>query len=563
VAIAVAQTANTAPTWKANTPTSLGTFTAGVGGTFDFSQYAFDAEGDPIFYYRTGGTTDTAPGTVTVNETAGAGTIPGSLSPGSYSMAVRLAGSAAEADWLARSTGSGVVFAHDFRSDAEVSAFLDVASGQTVARSTDGITGGSLEVTLPGNPLLTVSSMTTLGATSARVVTSTAHGLTTSDFVRFADITGAWSGFNDSVNGASGLIEKWTVTAVNSATSFDISTVSLNTGFWPTINTSGFAAYGGGGTAQRCRVGVGAWNRPFSAIPAGRNGLSTDDPGIALGMPPRLWDHTAADPATRNYNYRKDYYAHADYASLINTWRDGGGGTQDGNLYRGADFWVQFRVKISAPRYQLAGVSPRSPSLKMCAIWNVAETPLHEVVVMDCNIANDAPYTTALPFEFYTGAGSSKTFSKGVALQPGGDFPNCRYDPWAAEADCFHTPADEWITYLIHVIPGKHQGWTGWPVPADGSIATGIQVWVARQGQTTYQSLINCTGADGFPFFYENAPGPATSPVAPGWNSLWLTTYQNNIPVPVGWTRKFAQVIFKKGNGGSNPNTDGIRCPQV
>jgi hypothetical protein len=54
-----------------------------------------------------------------------------------------------EADWLHRSTGPGVVWFHDFRSDSEVDAFFSQRSnvgGVVRRRSDDGITGNCLEV---------------------------------------------------------------------------------------------------------------------------------------------------------------------------------------------------------------------------------------------------------------------------------------------------------------------------------------------------------------------------------------------------------------------------------
>lgn len=79
---------NTEPVWIGSTPSSLGSFINGTGGTVQLNVYAFDAEGDTMQYFRTGGTGDTAPGTVTVNQTSGVLTIPASLPAGTYSIVV-------------------------------------------------------------------------------------------------------------------------------------------------------------------------------------------------------------------------------------------------------------------------------------------------------------------------------------------------------------------------------------------------------------------------------------------------------------------------------------------
>ena len=60
-------------------------------------------------------------------------------------------GTSAEADWIARSTGAGVVWAHDFRYQEEVWAFLDrQITGTQRWQTADGITGnGCLECYIP------------------------------------------------------------------------------------------------------------------------------------------------------------------------------------------------------------------------------------------------------------------------------------------------------------------------------------------------------------------------------------------------------------------------------
>jgi hypothetical protein len=173
-------------------------------------------------------------------------------------------------------------------------------------------------------------------------------------------------------------------------------------------------------------------------------------------------------------------------------------------------------------------------------------------------------------------------------MQPGGDFAaTCVRQPnsdWpAAVASCFRIPPDEWVTFLLHVIPGKHvQSWAGWPTSADPVKGTGMQLWGATQtridtmrnaGQTpTYQLIYNKVGANAYPFFYSNGnadtQAPNYSDVPPAWNCVNVWVYQNNLPQAIAWRRWYAQVIFKKGDGTQNqsatlpdPNVDGIPCP--
>jgi hypothetical protein len=579
VAIAVAQTSNTAPTWKANTPTSLGMFTAGVGGTFDFSQHGFDAEGDPIFYYRTGGTTDTAPGTVTVGETTGLGTIPGSLAAGSYSVAVRLAGSAEEADWQTRATGANVVWAHNFENATEVSAFVDTDSS-TITHSVDGFAGGgSVSIDYPSNLHASVSALT---ATSASVVTVTISNVVNASYaptagqpVMFTGLTGQWATFNGYPDGTDGNYRFWTVTEVVSPTQYRISTTpDTNDGNTSAVNATGFSApVLTSAKVQRALRANGAWYRPYSAISSPGNGKASNDIGITNGVSPaRTWDHTAtgSSRAGRVYRWRTDWYGHANYQSTLNSFPDWTGAAQSG-AYRGSDFWLQVRVKIEGNRYQLGGASIRNPSYKMLAPAFGPSSPGHKVMWEDPNIYPTSPYTRPMSYGHYTRtAGGDTALQKKNASnqwihQPGTSWPNSLVDSWAPESDYFHIDTNEWICWLFHIIPGITQSNSNWPNPPVGSAAsesTGVQAWVATQTRIAaglgYQNFMDCTGANGFPFVYET---DVLNGNGPGFNLAWLCGYTNNVPAVYGFTKKFTQVIFKKGNGGTNPETDGIACP--
>lgn len=574
---------------------------------YDVSVHANTTSGSPVWSITTQSKNGIAGSYGFTIDALGVVAVPANLpdpasvsTPDQYTVVVDLADATladAESDWLARSTASGVVWAHDFRSAAEVENFIDVDPSvtTTVYDPTPAFTGGTVDHVIPGNVPSTISSITSLGANSLRVVTTSPLDLTTSDTVRFFNLPAPWDGFNDSLNGGSGLVESWTVTAVNSATSFDLSAVSFRTDLWPSINTTGFSAYSGptSATAQRCRNSRGSWNRPMSALLAGGNGLTSNDPGIAnLGMPGRTWDPVYN--ANRHYRYRADWYGHADYAARIATWPDWSGASQS-DQYRGSDFWVQWRIKISASRYQASAAAIRNSSgLKYFAMWATGpSTPLHEIVWSDYNTPN-APYANYAASDGgivsgYTGAGYSLAFNDGgSSMQGGGDFASTCV--WtgnypASPTACFNIVPDEWYVFLLHVIPGKQvSNWSGWPNSADATLGTGIQLWGASQSRidamvaagqrATYQKIYDKVGSTAFPFQYDNwnpsAYNSANPP--PAWNNVMFWTYQNNLPQAYGWTRKLTQVIFKKGNGAQNqtlsvgsvnPETDGIPCPQV
>jgi hypothetical protein len=85
---------------------------------------------------------------------------------------------------------------------------------------------------------------------------------------------------------------------------------------------------------------------------------------------------------------------------------------------------------------------------------------------------------------------------------------------------------------------------------------TGIEVWAAEQGQTSYTKIWQRSN---YVFDFQDVWGNTN-----GWNALILTTY-NNGGGGSYWVR-YCQVILKKGSGsaiGADPEIYGIPCPQV
>lgn len=99
---------------------------------------------------------------------------------------------------------------------------------------------------------------------------------------------------------------------------------------------------------------------------------------------------------------------------------------------------------------------------------------------------------------------------------------------------------DEWVTVLVHVIPGHHfPNWGGagnWPNNGD----TGVQIWVAKQSELA-NGYVKIIDVRDFPFNYDSG---GLHP--PAWNLIKLSGYMNNVPAPVGWTHRFDQVIFSR-----------------
>jgi hypothetical protein len=518
VAIAVAQTANTAPVWKSNTPTSLGTYTAGTGGTFDLSAHAFDAEGDAIRYYRTGGTTDTAPGTVTVNETTGLVTIPSSLSAGSYSVAVRLAGNSAQADWLARSTDSSVVWAHNFEHQQEVLNFLINPNGHNdpagtwaaanyplnVRHGTDGIAGGGcLEMEVlaadvayardptrpysrgswirPYSPLLTDSAgVRTTGSGTGQTDRGASLVPGGAKVWRPATVARAAQDFRAGVYGHTDY-----KTATNA--------LGQNRGeaagwIWEGDQSTGFYV--------QCRIKIPAERfTPTRVIPANGQVYPSGDP--LAGQTQTFWNNSTQVTAPKQGPCKVMWWAHA-------------------------------------------------PS-------NLASftTPAHEIV--QTGNGKQAYNTSTHQARMYSGQNASFDVVNNLSGSvPTGTSPTVPL-PW-------EWPADKWVTVLMYVKPGHfsmNNEMSGGPNGAMFGGDTTVRFWAAYDGS----DYVFLGGSDVARLWAYNGASDDTGPL--GWNAIVPTNYANggeffgNDPTtyrnPLGETActqtysvKFTQMIFSR-----------------
>jgi hypothetical protein len=363
----------------------------------------------------------------------------------------------AEADWVARSTGEGVVWAHDFRSPSEVDAFRwqggignvpnnALSDGSCRHITTDGITGGGcLEINIPT-----------------------------------------------------------------------------------------------GGTARA------GWWRPMSAIRAGDNGKTADDRAANGTLPKRAWN---ASNTNQTYLFRTGYYGHSDYHAQVPTWQG------QSNIWDGTDFYLQFRVKMPASRWQ--PVNPYNPYGKLMFIDVTGETGDGEIVIQSSD-AGQQYWRKTTPFRMYTSRGSNPNSfishpqgaGQGSTLLPGSPYAStCTIGgDVKAENACWEWPTDEWVTVLIHVIPGHRNDGviyetdlSKWP-----NKDFGIQVWVARFGQTSYTKLFDKLN---LAWYYASDLHPLGA-----FNSICPSGYMNGVNAVLGWYHRYDQIIFSKQI---------IPCPQA
>lgn len=365
------------------------------------------------------------------------------LETGSFSMVIRVTDTrqdALEADWLARSTAPGVKWAHDFRSDTEVTKFLVQANS------------GGYQYDSNNVPL------------TRRIAT-------------------------DGITGG-GCLELFTPS----------------------------------GTQNTMR-----WMRPFNALPG--------DVGYTSGPDlPSLW-------FTDTWGtHRYGLYGHSSYHS---------DNLAAGIKWDGTHFYLQFRYKVSASGFG-AG-QPTGYTGKLAFIELAGGN--------DCELVLQSPVNGSKRLWMYTNFGSRSnsylsavqgdTNDGAISQQPGGEYAGlCVYDTDSNLAGCWQWPTDEWVTVLIHVIPGMKGPGSG-DNPDMSSTSrrrdTGIEMWVARAGATSYTKVWEKFD---YTWWWEAQTGAEVN----GFNVFAPSQYMNSTNATADWYRRFDQVIF---------STQFIECPRV
>ena len=310
-------------------------------------------------------------------------------------------------------------------------------------------------------------------------------------------------------------------------------------------------------------IANGGWWRPMSAIRATDNGKTTDDAGANGTLQRRAWN---SSDVTVNYKWRGGYYGHADYHAQYPTWQG------QSNVWDGTDFYFQFRVKISSDRwFGYAGAASgtveagtRNPYGKLMFIDVTGSTHESEIVIYGGG-PDPGYFHDTYPFRMYTSSGSTPNSflsspqgaGGGASMQAGGPYENtCRISSDTSGANaCWEWPrAAEWITVLVHVTPGHdNQADQTKVVSQWANKDAGLEVWVARAGQTAYTKLFQ-NSALAWLFGDRNGNADPYEMHPPAFNSVCPSAYMNNVAAALGWYHRYDQLIFSK---------QFIPCPQV
>jgi hypothetical protein len=360
-----------------------------------------------------------------------------------------------EADWLARSRGAGVVWAHDFRSDAEVNNFIKVPNDLVIGvhhpslmahRTTaDGVTGGGcLEVL-------------NIGSTLAQPVTADATRIVLSDARDFPGVATAAAAYEVTIQTTSPR-KKEVVLVVGKQES----TLLVQRG--RTFPEPAKFENGGLATAWSAGAAVGAdcdggWARPLSALVAGAdgNGLDRDDPAAGGTLRRRVF-RNGRSLAESIFNFRTGYYGHADYHRFYNSW-DGETGVWDGN-----ELYLQFRVKIDPRR-----LDPGNEGAgKLWFLHMMGKGGAQQLVM-------SSPDPDRRRFSIFTNYGTnpnSRLTGQGVGITDGqyeSYMPNSRWEKTCVVGDangCWEWPVGEWVTLLLRVKPGHDNDFV-YPMPSE------------------------------------------------------------------------------------------------
>jgi len=243
------------------------------------------------------------------------------------------------------------------------------------------------------------------------------------------------------------------------------------------------------------------------------NGRGIDDPGAGGTLELAPWD---TSNRSVNEQFRRAYYANPAYI---------GASGFSANQFNGSEFWLQFRMKVDPNRY-LDG-TPRMGKLSFLA--TTQQTLNQEIVHQNMRDRRSLWYTN---FGSSPDTGGSMGINSG-SKQPGGDYAECGAQ--GGTSGCWLFNGGEWVTFLYHLIPGT-----------DGDKNTLFEVFVARQGETQYETIFTQMNTINFS---ETSTGHPK-----GYNSFQPSNYMNSQATSVAWYQRYDQLIFSHNS---------IPCPQV
>jgi len=240
----------------------------------------------------------------------------------------------------------------------------------------------------------------------------------------------------------------------------------------------------GGGCLQILRLAgdldAENWYRPMSPLSAPGNGSTTDDPADGGTIP--LDAGGAWGPPTRTPD-----------------WKAGNYGPASTGDWEGSEFYVQYALKVSSSR--LVG-DKFGGKVQYITRMDRSLTAQELVTSYDYNVEEWRIYK-----------GGTGTLS--------GDIGNPLHY------------FDEWVTYLVHVVPGDEVDPSG---SDQGGSNTRVNVYRHRAGEAGYTHIF---ARNDLAIDYSNAYLKA-------WNAIILSGYFNGFTFPEDFYQRYDEVIFSK-----------------
>jgi hypothetical protein len=454
-------------------------------------------------------------------------------------------GANALADWQRRSRAPGVLFAHAFESEAELTGFVRKPGAANPLRIVQTDIGPALRGMTMGTTIVADVPACGQGELQWWQVANTAHLPQSAPPYRLY--------VGKRKLGCVEEVEVQQVDKLRNRVLLKRRVADDGIKIDGQVYKSGTAPpYRGDGS---WRIGIdstGLWVRPLAALRAA--GLPPDI-GITNGAArkARVW------PDERPHlNFREGYWGHRSYwdpqhgAAEYRNWlpRDNAGrrGGVRAEAFEGDELWIQFRARISRDRLE-----PDQPRTKMLFIqtctgsgsgqffWTAgpnkddtsSEDEEGSMLIGRTSYADRAaPAGGVLSVPQGHGLGKSVPPK---AWQDPRSFPECRWQGHSKKKapECWRFPADEWVTYLLHFKFGRDNAPVNekgkstsklrgpWPAETDPAYRTTFQLYVARQGQAEYTTI---TDYDAFTWFFGDQKFQAGyyfyNP--PGLNALWL-----------------------------------------
>lgn len=471
--------------------------------------------------------------------------------------------------WSRRSSAAGVLFAHDFTEDTELSQFIRAPNNGTFSY-------GSNVLTLVSTPFGAARAIRSK-AVGTQIRSATPAGV--ADDLQWWDVDDATA-----IPDPAGTPYTLLVGGVNEGGTEYVQVQQVDVpgrrvqvrrrrsagGIYSSSMTIGritythpnCGSYPGGAGYSIGKGPDGSWNRPFAAFPSGDNGKSVNDIGLSNGAARKTTRRWTGAQSERHARFREAYFGHRYYwdtavnpAAPYDSWlpRDvtGAQGGTRSQAFEGDEIWIQFRARVDSRRFNQVGRN------KMLFIQNAGSSGsgqfFWQVGPKDYDSRAGNFGNVLVPLTAYadgaapaggvlTSPQSDSIAGNGgtVQIQDAGSHPYCQWQHSDnGSRQCWRIPGDEWVTYMVHFKFGRdnaplnptgastYQLAPPWPAATDASYRTTFEMFVAQEGQANWTKLTSDTNFVWFfgdgkyqtGYYFENPPG---------LNSIWMSQNLND-----------------------------------